>query len=95
MNTAQTSLSLPELRSRTDRELVILVGKEIERSLKFAGRGAIAEAEAAHHQARVLLRVARAPDPQRSEMETRLDHARAAIDRSRPAPMPRAQSVSC
>ena len=95
MHTAQTPLSLPELRSRTDRELVILVGKEIERSLKFAGCGAITEAEAAHLQAKVLLRVAGTPDPQRSEMEARLDHARAAIDRGRSAPRPCAQPTSC
>jgi hypothetical protein len=95
MNKANTPLSLPELRSKTDRELVILVGKEIERSLKFAGRGAIAEAEAAHLQAEVLLRVTRASEPQRSEMEARLNRARAAIDRGRPAATPCAQSVSC
>lgn len=95
MNTAQTPLSLLELRSRTDRELVILVGREIERSLKFAARDAIAEAEAAHLQAKLLLRVARTPEPQRSEMEARLDHARATIDRRRPAPQPCAQSAAC
>jgi hypothetical protein len=39
--------------------------------------------------------VARAPDPQRSEMEARLDHARATIDRSRPSPRVCAQSASC
>lgn len=95
MNSAQTPLSLLELRSKTDRELVILVGREIERSLRFAGCGAIAEADAAHLQAKALLRVARAPDPQRSEMEARLDHARATIDRRRPAPRACAQSASC
>lgn len=95
MNKAKTPLSLPELRSKTDRELVILVGREIERSLKFAGRGAIVEAEAARLQAEVLLRVARASDPQRSEMEARLGHARAAIDRHRASATPCAQPASC
>jgi hypothetical protein len=95
MNTAASRLSLPELRRKTDFELVILAGREIERSLKLAGRGAIAEADAAHRQAKVLLRIARAPDPQRFEMEARLDHARAAIDRRRSAPRACAQSASC
>ena len=94
MYTAPTPLSLPELRSKTDRELVILVGREIERSLTFAGAGAIAEAESAHLQAKVLLGVAHAPDPQRSEMEARLEHARTAIERRRPAQRPCAQSAS-
>jgi len=95
MNKANTPLSLPELRSKTDRELVILAGKEIERSLKFAGRGAIEEAEAAHLQAEVLLRVARTSDPQRCELEARLDHARATIERGRSSAAAYAQSASC
>jgi hypothetical protein len=86
---------LPELRRKTDRELAILAGREIERCLKFAGRGAIAEAEATYLQAKVLLRIARAPDTPRSEMEARLDQARAAIDRRRPAGRVFAQSASC
>src|ERR1035441_9602000 len=61
MNTAQSRLSLRELRGKTDRELVILVGRETERSLKLARQGAIAEAEAIYLQAKVLLGIARAP----------------------------------
>jgi hypothetical protein len=95
MNTAQSRLSLPELRRKTDRDLVILSGREIERCLKLVSRGAMADAEAAHHQARVLLRIARAPDAQRWEMEARLDQARAAIDRRRSTVRARAQSASC
>jgi hypothetical protein len=55
----------------------------------------MADAEAAYHQARVLLRIARAPDAQRWEMEARLDQARAAIDRRRSTVRARAQSASC
>jgi hypothetical protein len=95
MNTAPSQLSLPELRRKTDRELVILAGREIERSLKLAYRGAVADAEATYLQAKALLCVAQAPDAQRSEMETRLDHARAAIDRRRSVPRACAQSGCC
>src|ERR1035438_8466455 len=48
MNPAQSRLSLRELRRKTDRELVILAGREIERSLKLVSRGAIADAEATY-----------------------------------------------
>jgi hypothetical protein len=95
MNTERSRPSLRELRRKTDRELVILAGREIERSLKQAGRGAIADAEAACLRAKVLLGIARAPDPQRCEMEARLDQARAAIDRHRSAPRAYAQSAAC
>ena len=95
MNMVQSRLSLPELRGRTDRELVILVAREIERSQKLARQGAIAEAEAIYLQAKVLLRIARTSDPQRSQMEARLDQTRAAIERRRSAPRAYAQSASC
>jgi hypothetical protein len=95
MNMVQSRLSLPELRGKTDRELVVLVAREIERSQKLARQGAIAEAEAMYFQAKVLLGIARAPDPQRSEMETRLDQTRAAIERRRSAPRAYTQSASC
>jgi hypothetical protein len=91
----QSRLSLPELRRKTDRELVILAGREIERSLNLANRGAIAEAEATYLQAEVLLRIARAPDPQSAEMAARLDQTRALIERRRAAPRVRVQSASC
>jgi hypothetical protein len=48
-----------------------------------------------YFQAKVLLGIARAPDPQRSEMETRLDQTRAAIERRRSAPRAYTQSASC
>ena len=95
MNMVQSRLSLPELRGRTDRELVILVAREIERSQKLARQGAVAEAEAIYLQAKVLLGIARAPDPQRSEMEARLDQTRAAIECRRSAPRAYTQSASC
>ena len=95
MNMVQSRLSLPELRGRTDRELVILVAREIERSQKLARQGAVAEAEAIYVQAKVLLGIARAPDPQRSEMEARLDQTRAAIECRRSAPRAYTQSASC
>lgn len=95
MNRVQSRLSLPELRRKTDRELVILAGREIERSLRLVSRGAIAEAEATYRQAKVLLRIARAPDSQRTEMEARLEQTRAAIDRRPSTTRAYAQSASC
>lgn len=94
MNTLPSRVSLSELRLRTDRELVILAGREIERALALEARGAIADAEAALRRAKLFLRLAGAMaalDPHRPEMEARLKSARAALDR-RPIP---AASATC
>ncbi len=93
VNTTQACQSLSDLRSRTDRQLVVLACREIERSLNLASRDAFAEAEARHHQARTLLGIARAPDSKRRKIEARLDQARVAIERGRSAPMTVMQSA--
>jgi hypothetical protein len=93
MTTPQSRLSLPELRRKTDRELVILAGKEIERSLCFEGQGAIAAADAASRQAWLLLRLSGAPPSQISEMEAKLDRERARL--SRLGSVSRACGASC
>ncbi len=93
MKTQPSPLSLPELRRRTDRDLVVLAARELDRSVRLTGSGEIAGAEASWRQAKLLLRLAGAPAAQISEMETRLGHARAALDRRRAAP--RACGASC
>lgn len=79
--------SLSDLRNKTDRQLVALACREIERSLNLAGCGAFADAEARRLQAKTLLAVARAAHRTRRRIEARLERARVAIDRARSAPM--------
>jgi hypothetical protein len=86
MNTTQARPSLSSLRDKTDRQLVVLAGREIDRSLDLASRGAFAEAEAMQLQAETLLGIARAPDWKRRIIEARLERARAAIERARRVP---------
>lgn len=91
----QARISLSELRRKTDMQLVALVRSEIERSLRLARRGAIAEAEAVWNQARSLLAVARAPKSERIALEARLDEARAKFSLMRTAATRFAQSAWC
>jgi hypothetical protein len=87
--------SLAGLRNKTDRQLVALAAREIDRSLTLARRGAIAEAEAMQLEAATLLRVSGAPEWKRREIETRLERARAALERIRSAPMLFKQAAGC
>jgi hypothetical protein len=87
MNSNHARPSLLDLRDKTDRQLMLLAGKEIERALSLIRRGDLADAEAGCRQAGVLLTIARAADWERGEMEARLELARATIDRARSGPM--------
>ena len=95
MNGRQARSSLPDLREKTDRQLIVLATRDIERALDLAGRRAFAEAEAMYVQAKTLLDVARAPDGERCEIEARLNRTRAAIERARSAARTFTQSASC
>lgn len=86
MNKGLERSSLLALRDKTDRQLVVLASREIERSLSLAGQCAFAEAEARYAQAKALLEIARAPDWERCEIEARLGLVRAAIEHARSAP---------
>jgi len=81
MVAGQARVSLSELRWKTDMQLVALVRREIESSLKLAQGGAMAEAEALWNQAGSLLAVARAPDSERIALEACLHEARAKFTR--------------
>ncbi|HUP05459.1 MAG TPA: hypothetical protein VMU19_15780 [Bryobacteraceae bacterium] len=83
MTTTQSRLSLPELRRRTDRELIILAGRAIERSLHCVNTGAYAEAHAAFLQAELLVRLANGS--RKSDVEARVEHMRAILNRREPA----------
>jgi len=83
----QARLSLSELRRRTDRQLLVLVRGEIEKSLKLIRHDSSPEAEAGYAKARTLLSIARAPEQERARLEARLEELRAALEGRRNAPM--------
>lgn len=90
-----TGVSLSELHRRTDRQLVFLVRREIEQSLRIARRNAGPEAEAAYRRARNLFTIARPSDDERAELESRLNEVRETLDRTRPSRLACAQSACC
>lgn len=79
MKRARARLSISELRSRTDRELVALIRNQFERSLKLARLGHWEEARSLSKQAEALLAVASAPAAVRAELESVLNSVRAAL----------------
>jgi hypothetical protein len=95
MHGIQASPSLLALRNKTDRQLIVLASREIERSLNLASHGSFSEAETRYAKARTLLEIARAPDRERREIEARLGLAHAAIERARSAPARFTQSACC
>lgn len=80
MNTGQAQISLTELRSRTDRQLLVLARNEIERAMKCARRNANPEAEERYAKARTLLIVLRRSGAECADLERKLDEVRATLD---------------
>lgn len=95
MNTGQSRISLTELRSRTDRQLLVLVRNEIERAMKCARRGTAPEAEALYTQARTLLAVLRKSGAEYADLEGRLNAVRAVLDNRGRAAYLCAHSACC
>jgi hypothetical protein len=68
MNTA-----LAQLRAKTDRELAVLIRRELQRSLALAARGRHTEAARVNERARAWLAVANLPAPDRARLECLLE----------------------
>ena len=94
MNSMHARPSLMDLRNKTDRQLLALAGREMDRALDYAYRGDWARADAGCARAEVLLNIACASTRERSEMEARLAQARAAIARA-PAEPGRLTQSAC
>ena len=95
MNTGQVRSSLSALRWKTDRQLILLLRGEIERSLKLAKRGPGAEAESSYAKSKALLALARASETERAELEAQLNEVRAILDGRRAASSAFSQSAWC
>ena len=88
-----------ELRAKTDRDLVTLVKRELDRALAMAMSGAAASlslsrAEAGYARAKALLPVIDGAR-ERVSLATRLNELRAALDSAAAPPRPRAMAACC
>ena len=72
---------LARLRAKTDRELGILVAKQLHRAQKYAGDGAYRDAAKEYLSAKALLSVAEIPSPRRAKLECMMNEVRETIER--------------
>jgi hypothetical protein len=72
--------ALKRLRAKTDRELGVLVARQLRRARKLAGRGARRDAAKDYLAAKVLLTVADLPPAKRARLECLLRDVRRALD---------------
>jgi len=81
LHASSQSGKLAELRAKTDRDLAVLLGRELERGFQQAAQCEYAEAEAAHARVAGLLPSLRALRPQEfSSLQIRLDELRAYLE---------------
>jgi hypothetical protein len=78
MNPAPAN-SLIRLRAKTDRELAILVRRELNRSLIFANEARCREAELSLATAKTLLALTEIPGNARASFEQEMDEIRQAL----------------
>src|ERR1035441_5637092 len=71
--------ALARLRAKTDRELGILVARQLHRSRKLAARGAYHDAAKNFLTARALLAVANVPPAERTRLERLMHKVRQSI----------------
>lgn len=67
MNTA-----LAQLRAKTDRDLAVVIRREVERSIELTGQSRYIEAAQVSRKARTLLAVANLPERERARLERML-----------------------
>ena len=80
--------ALARLRAKTDRELGILVARQLHRSRELAGRGAYRDAAKDFLTAKALLAVADIPPAERARLERMMQEVRQTIE------LPRDQRVA-
>jgi hypothetical protein len=79
MNTATARSSLAQLRAKTDRELAILVRRELNRGLNFANQALCREAERSLGTAKTLLAVTEISGKARASLEKEMEQIRQAL----------------
>jgi hypothetical protein len=79
MHTARSGEALTRLRAKTNRELGILVRRELDRSLILAGQNNYRDAELGYATAKTWLAVSELTGEERVSLENKLDEVRAAL----------------
>ncbi len=79
MNTAPTRSSLTELRAKTDRELAILVRRELNRSMTLVNEARCRDAERSLATAKTLLALTEISGSARTSLEQEMDQIRRAL----------------
>ena len=72
--------AIARLRAKTDRELCTLVARQLLRSRKLAGRGALSEAAKEYLTAASLLAVADIPPAERARLERLMHDVRKTVE---------------
>ena len=72
--------ALARLRAKTDRELCVLIAKQLQRSRNLAVRGACHDAAKEYIAAVSLLAVAHIPAAERARLERQLHEVRQTIE---------------
>jgi hypothetical protein len=72
--------ALARLRAKTDRELGVLIARQLRRSRKLAARGAYHEAAKDFLTARTLLAVTNVPPADRTRLERLMHKVRQSIE---------------
>ena len=81
MTTAPALSSLQRLRAKTDRQLAVLVRRELDRGLAHANQAQPCDARRSYHTAETLLAMAELSAVDRAGLQQKLDQLRDALPR--------------
>jgi hypothetical protein len=81
MTTAPASSSLQRLRAKTDRQLAVLIRRELDRGLAQANQARPCDARRIYDTAETLLAVAELSAADRARLQQKLDQLRDALPR--------------
>lgn len=79
MNTAPALSSLARLRAKTDRQLTVLLRRELERGLSLVNQSRPCDAKRSYKKVEMLLAIAELPGPERDRLQRKLDCLREAL----------------
>jgi hypothetical protein len=81
MNTAPAPSSLERLRAKTDRQLAVLLRRELDRGLAHANQARPCDARRSYQTAETLLAMAEMSAADRFRLQQKLDQLRDALPR--------------
>jgi len=81
MNTAPAPSSLESLRAKTNRQLAVLVRRELDRGLALVSQARYCDARRIYETAETLLAMAELPAQDRCRLQQKLEQLRDALPR--------------